>query len=1826
MFERLGSLTYRFRFLIVAAWVVAAVWAVLFAPSLASEGMTDQTAFLPDYTESMKAHDALEAEFPGSTSASSATLTFVRETGLTDADHAYVEDVAAWITSDRAPQGLREAVTTVDTAVSRPELDSMLRSGDGKLEMITVNLNTVLAGGAGDVVINSLRGHLASTAPAGMTANVTGAAGIGSDYLAAIEAGTESTTVVTVILVVVILLLIYRAPLAALVPLVTIGAAFVVARGTLGVLALAGWKVSSLLDTFLVVLIFGVGTDYAIFLISRFREEVAKGDWHDASRVTVRRIGAVISASAATVIVGLGAMAFGDFGMIQTTGPALAVGIFVTLIAGLTLAPALLGIFGHYLFWPLHTRPADDGEPGGFFARLADGVARRPGVVTVVLLVVLIIPWAAIPSMKTNFDVLTELPADSDARAGFDQVATHLGRGKVFQSTGIVMGGPDTDLLQPARLAQLLDTVDTLGRTAGVSSVTSLLTPEGDGVLPDGFRPSYQLAETADSISTDSAGGTPSDSKSLSDSSVSDGLETATTYMTLLGDAYPDVAAGAPYRAVMAGLAKAQDQVDSAREAAVLSTQLRSLAGAMTSPAAAAGGDSTESILTIGDYLDELAAAYPEVKGMIAFADAKAAVASLEKKTSLAAALDLADALERLAVHFEDRPDATFFPTSLADTAEAQQTRREVEATFKQLPVDLDALAAVFAARADDIFLPVGIGGEDGADLQEAVDAFVSKDRAAMRFYVATTENPYSETGFAAVRRAQDVLTGAAPGFGAGAEAHLGGTTAQFADVKAVLASDMEKVAIITVLGILLVLMLLLRAIIAPLYLVGTVLLSYGTALGLSSWLFESVMGHGGISFYLPILLFVLLVSLGSDYNIFLMSRVREESEGRPIRDGIRIASGRTGAVITSAGLILAGTFGSMATAPLVILFQVGVAVAIGVLIDTFLVRSILVPAITMLFGERAWWPSGPAGASIRRWWPVVVPAPVSGQAVAPATSRRRLSVALGLVALVPVLFAGLLAWAANDPRANLAAVNAAVVNLDQGATIAAPDGSQQRIALGAEIADRLTSGTERDTFSWLATDAAAASDGLADGRYGAVLTIPADFSAAAAAIIRDGQEATRPRLRLETNDATSYELADTARSIVAAIAASTATDVTSNVVDRVLVEVNDARDAVAGAAGRADRVASGSAGLVDRARDTSATAEELVAGLEEIADGVSSSDSGMQDLAAAVDKLADGTGSLAAGAASLRSGARAAATGAGGVADGAASLADGLGQLSAMTADLPAQVAALATGANGVSDGASGVAAGARSLADGLAALEAGTAGFGDQAASLDEGAAGLDSGARSLAAGAGASADAAAELATGARALSTSVSGYTDAVAQLSASCAALGGTDPLCAQLAALAATNDQLTGGAAAVAAGATGLAAGSADLAGGARELAAGADALHAGTAQLAASAPALEAGVAESASGAGSLAAGASDLATGASALDAGLATFAASVPALSEAIADSASGAGQLADGADSVAAGMTKLARGADGLTSGARAAAAGASRLADGTSTAADGASKLADGMGEAADAARLVAEGVDDLAGDGQSVTDDATSLATGLQDDAAAIPTYTDADRQALGSVAGSPVSVESSRLNAVASSGAGQAPLFMALGLWLGALAIFLVVPALLGRLDRRRWWIRAFAGFGAGAVIGVVQALLMVLVLRFAIGIEVARLPELFACSVLASLAFVAVNQAFVALFDYRGWIAALLFTALQLAAVGLAYPVETAPTLLRLLHPVLPMTCAVDAFRALVSGGSALLVPAMVGLAAWLVGSLVVTMAVAWRSAETPDDGEVEAQAAGA
>jgi RND superfamily putative drug exporter len=178
-------------------------------------------------------------------------------------------------------------------------------------------------------------------------------------------------------------------------------------------------------------------------------------------------------------------------------------------------------------------------------------------------------------------------------------------------------------------------------------------------------------------------------------------------------------------------------------------------------------------------------------------------------------------------------------------------------------------------------------------------------------------------------------------------------------DVSSVSQSDLKEIVPIVIVLLALLLGLLLRSVVAPLYLVATVLLSYFAALGIAVLLFQIAGGESGLNFVLPFLLFIFLMALGEDYNILVMSRIREEAQHAPLRAAVRTAAHHTGTTVTSAGLILAATFGVAGiTGATSQIKQLGAAIALGVLIDTFLVRTLMVPAIVVLCRRYNWWPS----------------------------------------------------------------------------------------------------------------------------------------------------------------------------------------------------------------------------------------------------------------------------------------------------------------------------------------------------------------------------------------------------------------------------------------------------------------------------------------------------------------------------------------------------------------------------------------------------------------------------------------------------------------------------------------------------------------------------------------------------------------------------------------------------------------------------------------------------------------------------------------------------
>ncbi|MCH0569218.1 MMPL family transporter [Streptomyces sp. MUM 136J] len=190
-----------------------------------------------------------------------------------------------------------------------------------------------------------------------------------------------------------------------------------------------------------------------------------------------------------------------------------------------------------------------------------------------------------------------------------------------------------------------------------------------------------------------------------------------------------------------------------------------------------------------------------------------------------------------------------------------------------------------------------------------------------------------------------------------GADAKVGGGTAALLDMDAATIHDDRVIIPLVLVVVLLILSVLLRAVIAPLLLIGTVVLSFTAALGLSAMAFRYVFDYAGESTDFPLFVFVFLVALGIDYNIFLTTRIREEAARRGTRAGVVTGLAATGAVITSAGLVLAGTFAALGTLPMVAFAEIGFAVALGVLLDTFVVRSVLVTALFLDTGPRVWWP-----------------------------------------------------------------------------------------------------------------------------------------------------------------------------------------------------------------------------------------------------------------------------------------------------------------------------------------------------------------------------------------------------------------------------------------------------------------------------------------------------------------------------------------------------------------------------------------------------------------------------------------------------------------------------------------------------------------------------------------------------------------------------------------------------------------------------------------------------------------------------------------------------
>jgi putative drug exporter of the RND superfamily len=351
---------------VIAVWVALTAGLLLFAPSFEEVATYDDTAFLPEGSPSVVGNRLVEDGWPDDDLSSTITVVLERPAEpLTDAHNEVLAGLVDWARSDEAPAVLGP----VTTHLSEPDLTDTFVADDGHAVFFLIGLEVPAYTPPANAAVAAVRDHVAATdLPPGTDAYVTGAAAVAADENVAIESTLARTTWLSLLLVASILLWVFRSPVTPLVPLTTVAVAFLVSRAVVTLLAQAGMDVSALYETFAVVIVFGAGTDYCLFLLARYREELDGGAAAElvpakrlrtgALTVTVGVMLAVLGSSAATTIVGFSAQGVADFGLYRTMGPALAISIAVTVVTALTLAPALMRLFGRWLFWPERFRAA----------------------------------------------------------------------------------------------------------------------------------------------------------------------------------------------------------------------------------------------------------------------------------------------------------------------------------------------------------------------------------------------------------------------------------------------------------------------------------------------------------------------------------------------------------------------------------------------------------------------------------------------------------------------------------------------------------------------------------------------------------------------------------------------------------------------------------------------------------------------------------------------------------------------------------------------------------------------------------------------------------------------------------------------------------------------------------------------------------------------------------------------------------------------------------------------------------------------------------------------------------------------------------------------------------------------------------------------------------------------------------------------------------------------------------------------------------------------------------------------------------------------------
>jgi RND superfamily putative drug exporter len=905
---------------IFLGWLALTVIVNVIVPQLEVVGEAHSVSLAPSDAPSLQAMQRIGKDFKEFDSNSSAMIVLEGDQPLGESAHKYYDGLINKLESDT------KHVEHIQDFWGDPLTASGAQSADGKAAYVQL----YLAGNQGQSLANesvqAVRSIIdKSSPPPGIKAYVTGPTPLSNDQHHAGDKSVKVITGLTICVIFVMLLFVYRSIVTVLLVLVMM---FIELSAARGIVAALGYYNLIGLSTFAVNLLstlaIAASTDYAIFLLGRYHEARQNGEDRETAFYTMYHGTAhVILGSGLTIAGATFCLRFTRLPYFQSLGIPLAIGMLVAVIAALTMAPALLTICSRFGMFDPKRKMRTRG-----WRRMGTAVVRWPGPILAASVALTLIGLLAVPSYKPAYNDRLYLPPDIPANVGYAAADRHFPQARM--NPEMLLVETDHDVRNPADMLVIERIARAIAHTQGVGRVQAITRPRG-----------VPIEHTSIPFLVGAQGTMQQMNQDYMDKVMANTLKQA-------GDM--------------------QTSIDTLQKMQNITVQMAATTHSMV-------GKLKGTVVDLNQLRDNIADFDDFFRPMRNYLYWEPHCFDIPVCWSIRSVFDTLDGVDTMSDDLQNLvPDlerldtlmpqlVALMPAQIATMKSMQhitltmyQSQKSQQDQQKAMQENQGAMGQAFdeSKNDDSFYLPPE--AFDNADFKRGMKMFVSPDGHAVRFIIAHEGDPATAEGIALIPQIKSAAFEAIKGTPLeGSKIYMAGTASTYRDMNEGSNWDLLVAGIASLCLIFIIMLLLTRAVIASAVIVGTVLLSLGTSFGLSVLIWEHLLGKP-LHWLVLAMSVIILLAVGSDYNLLLVSRFKEEIHAG-INTGIIRSMAGTGAVVTSAGLVFAFTMMSMMVSDLVVAGQVGSTIGIGLLFDTLIIRAFMTPSIAAMMGRWFWWP-----------------------------------------------------------------------------------------------------------------------------------------------------------------------------------------------------------------------------------------------------------------------------------------------------------------------------------------------------------------------------------------------------------------------------------------------------------------------------------------------------------------------------------------------------------------------------------------------------------------------------------------------------------------------------------------------------------------------------------------------------------------------------------------------------------------------------------------------------------------------------------------------------